>query len=113
MRQQIEWIDKKNDKEASLNLVKYKQELQQMKVAYKQLDSLYKLPKEMNVTNSTPDTAGLSTDKEKVDRNKQFLNRVKGDIYIDETVKVMNNMINQSNVAVNGAAAAAADSKKN
>ena len=113
MKQQIEWIDKKNDKEASLNLVKYKQELQQMKVAYKQLDSLYKLPKEMNVTNSTPDTAGLSTDKEKVDRNKQFLNRVKGDIYIDETVKVMNNMINQSNVAVNGAAAAAADSKKN
>ena len=107
MRQKIEWIDKKNDKESSLNLVKYRQELQELKVAYKQLDSLYKLPKEMNVINSGTDTAALSVDKDKVDRNKQFLNRIKGDVYIDETVKVMNNMINQSNVAVKDAAAAA------
>ena len=107
MRQKIEWIDKKNDKESSLNLVKYRQELQELKVAYKQLDSLYKLPKEMNVINSGTDTAALSADKDKVERNKQFLNRIKGDVYIDETVKVMNNMINQSNVAVKDAAAAA------
>lgn len=105
MRQEIELIDKKNDKEASLNLVKYKQELQQLKVAYKQLDSLYKLPKEMTVINNSQDTVGISVDKEKLDRNKQFLNRLKGDVYIDETVKVLNNMINQTNVAVNAAAA--------
>ena len=111
MRQQIEWIDKKNDKEASLNLVKYKEDLKQLKVAYKQLDSLYKLPKEMTVMNNAVDTVGVSADKEKLDRNKQFLTRLKGDVYIDETVKVMNNMINQSNVAVN--AAAATELKKN
>ena len=111
MRQQIEWIDKKNDKEASLNLVKYKDDLKQLKVAYKQLDSLYKLPKEMTVMNNAIDTVGVSADKEKLDRNKQFLSRLKGDVYIDETVKVMNNMINQSNVAVN--AAAATELKKN
>jgi len=111
MRQQIEWIDKKNDKEASLNLVKYKEDLKQLKVAYKQLDSLYKLPKEMTVMNNAIDTVGVSADKEKLDRNKQFLTRLKGDVYIDETVKVMNNMINQSNVAVN--AAAATELKKN
>ena len=111
MRQQIEWIDKKNNKEASLNLVKYKEDLKQLKVAYKQLDSLYKLPKEMTVMNNAIDTVGVSADKEKLDRNKQFLTRLKGDVYIDETVKVMNNMINQSNVAVN--AAAATELKKN
>ena len=111
MRQQIEWIDKKNDKEASLNLVKYKEDLKQLKVAYKQLDSLYKLPKEMTVMNNAVDTVGVSADKEKLDRNKQFLTRLKGDVYIDETVKVMNNMINQSNVAIN--AAAATELKKN
>jgi len=111
MRQKIEWIDKKNDKEASLNLVKYKEDLKQLKVAYKQLDSLYKLPKEMTVMNNAIDTVGVSADKEKLDRNKQFLTRLKGDVYIDETVKVMNNMINQSNVAVN--AAAATELKKN
>jgi carboxyl-terminal processing protease len=106
MKQQIEWIDKKNDKEVSLNLVKYKADLQQMKTAYKQLDSLYKLPKEMTVVNNSTDTTGLSADKDRMDRNKQFLNRLKGDIYVDETVKVMNNMINQTNIAVNAAAGA-------
>ncbi|MDB5279401.1 MAG: carboxyl-terminal protease [Ferruginibacter sp.] len=109
MKQQIEWIDKKNDKEVSLNLAKYKADLQQMKTAYKQLDSLYKLPKELTVLNNPADTTGLGTDKERMDRNKQFLNRLKGDIYVDETVKVMNNMINQTNIAVN---AASAESKK-
>ncbi|WP_301922800.1 carboxy terminal-processing peptidase [Ferruginibacter sp.] len=111
MKQQVEWIDKKNDKEVSLNLVKYKADLQQMKVAYKQLDSLYKLPKELNVLNSPSDTVGFGADKDKRERNKQFLNRIKGDVYIDETVKVMNNMINQTNVALN-AAGAAESSKK-
>jgi carboxyl-terminal processing protease len=106
MKQQIEWIDKKNDKEVSLNLVKYKADLQQMKTAYKKLDSLYKLPKEMTVLNNSTDTTGLSADKDRMDRNKQFLNRLKGDIYVDETVKVMNNMINQTNIAVNAAAGA-------
>jgi carboxyl-terminal processing protease len=112
MKQQIEWIDKKNDKEVSLNLAKYRSDLVQMKAAYKQLDSLYKLPKEMTVLTSATDTAGFANDKDKLERNKQFLNRVKGDVYIDETVKVMNNMINQTNIAVNATAPADA-SKKN
>jgi carboxyl-terminal processing protease len=112
MKHQIEVIDKLNDKESSLNLVKYKEEQQQLKMAYKELDSLYKLPVDMNVVNITADTSGFNADKDRVDRNKQFLKRLKGDIYIDETVKVMNNMINQSNVAVN-ADSSSASSKKN
>ena len=112
MKQQIEWIDKKNDKEVSLNLVKYRADLQQLKTAYKELDSLYKLPKAMTVINNPSDTVGFSADKDKMDRNKQFLNRLKGDVYIDETVKVMDNMINQTNIAVT-AAGAAESSKKN
>jgi carboxyl-terminal processing protease len=103
MKQEIQFIDKLNDKEYSLNLNKYKEEQNQLKVAYKKLDSLYKLPKDLNVTSNPLDTAGISTDKEKMERNKQFLSRLKGDVYIDETVKVMNNMINQSNLALNGA----------
>jgi carboxyl-terminal processing protease len=111
MRQEVEWIDKMNDKESSLNLVKYKEEQKELKNAYKQLDSLYKLPKQMIVTNNSTDSAGISADKEKLEKSKQFLNRLKSDIYVDETVKVMNNMINQSNVAINAAAAASADKK--
>ena len=100
MKTEIAWIDKQNDKEYPLNLIKYQQEQQQLKNAYKQLDSLYKLPKDMSVINNPIDTAGFSQDKDRLDRNKQFINRVKGDVYIDETVKVMDNMINQTNVAL-------------
>jgi len=100
MKTEIAWIDKQNDKEYPLNLIKYQQEQQQLKNAYKQLDSLYKLPKDMSVINNPIDTAGFAQDKDRLDRNKQFINRVKGDVYIDETVKVMDNMINQTNVAL-------------
>ncbi len=110
MKEKVKWIDKMNDKESSLNLVKYSEEQKELKAAYKQLDSLYKLPKLISVTNNSKDTLGLSTDKEKLEKNKQYIKRLESDIYIDETVKVMNNMINQSNVAVNAAAAA---SKRN
>ena len=114
MSQDIAWIDKQNDKDYPLNLVKYRKEQQQLKSAYKQLDSLYKLPKEMVVTSSNTDTTLNANDKEKTDRNKQFLNRIKADVYVDETVKIMNNMINQSNLAVRDQSATAAEhAKKN
>ncbi len=111
MKAQVQWIDIMNDKESSLNLAKYDEEQKELKSAYKQLDSLYKLPTALTVTNNSKDTEGMSSEKENVEKNKQFLNRVKGDIYVDETVKVMTNMINESNMALN--AAAAAEAKKN
>jgi carboxyl-terminal processing protease len=106
LKTKIEWISKQNDKDYPLNLTKYKTEQKELKVAYKQLDSLYKLASEMDVKNIQADVAKYTADKEKIEKNKQFLKRVKSDIYIDETVKVMNNMITQSNLAlnINGAA---------
>ncbi len=101
LKNKIEWINKANDKDFPLNLEKYKAEQKELKAAYKQLDSLYKLPQEMKVKNIDADVSKYTADKEKTDKNKQFLNRLKGDVYIDETVKVMNNMITQSNLALN------------
>jgi len=100
MKTEIAWIDKQNDKQYPLSLVKYQKEQEQLKVAYKELDSLYKLPKDLTVVNNPVDTTNFSSDKDKADRNKQWLNRLKGDVYIDETVKVMDNMIDQANVAL-------------
>ncbi len=100
LKNKIEWISKENDKEYSLNLVQYKKEQKELKSTYLQLDSLFKLSKEMNVKNIEADIPVYSSTKEKTEKNKQFLNRLKADIYLDETVKVMNNMINQTNVAL-------------
>nr|MBU9936116.1 carboxy terminal-processing peptidase [Ferruginibacter sp.] len=99
IRESVNWLDKYNDKEYSLNLAKYKEEQKQLKAKVKELDDLYKLSKEMNVKNTTADAELLSAAKDKLEKNNQWLKRVSNDIYIDETVKVMNNMINQSTTA--------------
>jgi carboxyl-terminal processing protease len=112
LRSKVQWINQQQDKPVSLNLAKYQAEQKEMKVVYKSLDSLYKLPVELKVKPSETDAAKLAGDKEKTDKNKQFLNRIKNDIYVDETVKVMNNMIRQNNVAVNNHAGDGADATK-
>jgi hypothetical protein len=43
--------------------------------------------------------SAINAAKEKIDKNNAWLKRISGDIYIDETVKVMNNMITQSTTA--------------
>lgn len=101
LRNKVEWINKENDQAFPLNLSKYQAEQKTLKVVYKSLDSLYKLPVELKVKNTDMDAARISGDKEKTEKSKQFVSRIKTDIYIDETVKVMNNMIRQNNVALN------------
>lgn len=105
LRNKIEWISKKNEQAFPLNLAKYQAEQKELKVAYKSLDSLYKLPTELKVKNTEADAAKLAADKDKADKSKQFLNRIKADIYVDETVRILNNMIHQTNLALNNSGA--------
>ena len=99
--EQIKWIDKQNDKNYPLNLYKYKEEQKQLKAAYKQLDSFYKLNKNLVVKNVRVDENNLGNDSAKIEKNKQFINRLKTDIYLDESLKVLHNMIKQGNVVSN------------
>ncbi len=101
LKKQLEWIDKQNDKSYSLNLTRYKETLKQLKEAYKQVDSLYKLPYDLKITNTAADAAKMENDKEKTEKNKTFINRIKNDVYIDQSVKALNTMITQANLALN------------
>lgn len=92
----IALLDKYNNKNYSLNINKYKEEQKQLKAVYKELDESYKLAHQMDVKNIPADTVAINAAKEKAEKNAQWLKRVSNDIYIDETVKVMNNMITQS-----------------
>lgn len=100
LQQKIQWINKQNDKDYPLNLNQYKEEQRQLKDAYKGLDSLLKLRTELKIQNADVDSVRYA-DKEKAERNKQFLGRLKSDIYLDEAVKVTNSMIYQNNLALN------------
>ena len=100
IKQEVTWIDKENDKEYPLKLEQFRAESKIMKEKYKELDSLYKLRKALSVKIPGMEVNVADTTKDLKDKNtSSFLKRVKEDIYIDETVKVMNEMIQQSNLA--------------
>ena len=99
IKENAAWLEKYGDKAYPLNLSKYREEQKQAKAKQKELEDLYKLNKELSVKNIPVDLNAINAAKEKVDKNKAWLKRVSGDIYIDETVKVMNNMITQSATA--------------
>ena len=99
LREDVKWLDENVDKEYSLNLNKFRAEQKKTRATFQQLDSLSKLAINLNVTNPTTDSVTASEDKDKAEKNKQWLQKVSNDIYIDETVKVLNNMIRQIDVA--------------
>jgi carboxyl-terminal processing protease len=99
IKENISWLEKNSDKASSLNYKKYKEEQKEFVAKRKELDDLYKLNKDMTVKNVEVDMTVINSAKEKIDKNKAWLKRVSGDIHIDETVKVMDNMIMQSATA--------------
>jgi carboxyl-terminal processing protease len=97
-----EWLDKQNDKLYPLNLAKYQEEKKQINATYKRIESLSKLPQEMNISSLPEDSAKIATtDKDKVERYKQWLRNLKKDIYLDEAVKVVDDMIMEKNLVYN------------
>jgi carboxyl-terminal processing protease len=100
IKNKIAWIGNQNEKPIKLNLGKYKEDQKGLKLAYKQLDTLYKLNTELLAQSLEADKEKMTGDKEKTEKAKQFIDRLKKDIYLDAAVKVLNNMIKQSNVAL-------------
>lgn len=97
-----EWLSKKeNDKEYALNIDKFRDEKKKISATVKQLESLNKLPKELEVNALADDVARYANDKDKDERFKAWLKNLRNNLYLDETVNVMNDMINQHNLAAN------------
>ena len=97
-----EWLaERENAKVYSLNIDKYKEEKKKITATNKQLESLNKLPKELAVNALAADTGKFANDKDKDARFKSWLKNLRNDLYLDETVNVMNDMVSQHNMALN------------
>jgi carboxyl-terminal processing protease len=98
IRSDAEWLEKQNDKTYQLSLEKYTQEQKQIKATQKQIETLNKLPKQMNVIGLPQDADKYIGDKEKQKRFDQWLKNLSTDIYLDEAVKVEDDMVTQKNL---------------
>jgi carboxyl-terminal processing protease len=99
IKSNVDWLAKNADREYDLNIAKYKVDKKELTDVYNQLDKLYKLPKPLDVKNLAADTLSANAPKDKIERNKFFIKRISDDIYIDESVKVLDKLIIEGNVA--------------
>lgn len=101
IKQNAEWLSKQNDKIYTLNYKKYQEEQKEIRNKVKQIDSLNKISTELNVEALGDDLKKLKYDEGKSDRFKQWIKNLRTDIYLDESVKVIDDMIVQNNLVYN------------
>lgn len=99
IRESTEWLSKQNDKKYSLNLEKYREEQKAVRAAIKQMEAVLKLKNELAVNALPKEVNRWAEDKNKQDRFNQWLKNLQKDIYLDQAVKVVNDIINQQNLA--------------
>ncbi len=103
IRKDEEWLSSIQDKVYPLNLVKYQEEQKQVKTTVKQLETLSKLQtsSELNVGALPQDAHKYDDDKNKADRFQQWLKDKKTDVWLNEAVNVVDDMIAQKNLVYN------------
>jgi carboxyl-terminal processing protease len=99
IKENTDWLSKQNDKEYSLQIDKYRTEQKMIRATIKQMETLTKLNDELNVTPLANETNRWADDKNKQERFNQWLKSLQKDIYLDQAVKVVNDMIGQQNLA--------------
>jgi carboxyl-terminal processing protease len=98
IRTDAEWIDKQNGKQYPLNVDKFREEQKQIKATVRQIETLSKLSKQLNVVGLPQDADKYASDKEKQKRYDQWLKNLSTDVYLDEAVKVEDDMVTQKNL---------------
>ncbi|MGZ8538090.1 MAG: carboxy terminal-processing peptidase, partial [Flavisolibacter sp.] len=100
IKQETDLLAKQNDKEYPLEIGQFRKEQKQTREAVKRIEKLIKLDKSMQVSFLTQDESRyVSADKDKTERYKNWLNNISKDIYVNEAVKVINDMVVQENLA--------------
>jgi carboxyl-terminal processing protease len=102
IKENTEWLSQQNDKQYSLQLDKYRKEQKLIRSTFAQNESLMKLKNEINVTPLPGEVNRYADDKNKQDRFNQWLSNLRKDIYLDQAVKVVNDVINQQNLVKSG-----------
>lgn len=101
IRENAKWIADQNDKIYTLNLKKYQEEQKELKVAVKKIESNAKLSTEIDVAALADDLKKYDYDTNKLERFKAWIKGLRSDIYLEEAVNVINDMVIQNNLVYN------------
>lgn len=93
-----QWIAAQNDKVVTLNLKKYQEEQRLIKASVKEIEKSAKLANELDVVALEEDIKKYEYDNGKLERFKDWIKRLRSDIYLDEAVNVVNDMVVQKNL---------------
>jgi carboxyl-terminal processing protease len=98
-----EWLGKTEDRVFSLNLQKYRDEEKQIRSTVKQIETLSKLPagNELAVLALPEDAHKYDGDQLKAERFQTWLKEKKTDLWLGETVNVLDDMIAEKNLVYN------------
>jgi carboxyl-terminal processing protease len=99
IKDNTDWLAKQNDKQYSLQIDKYRKEQKMIRATLRQIDALTKLSGDMNVSPLSTETNRWEEDKNKQERFNQWIKGLQKDIYLDQAVKVVNDIIGQQNLA--------------
>ena len=98
LKKSLEQLNVRSKKAYSLNINQYKLEQKAFKSLIKDIDELSKLTKSLEFKNLASDTATINSAQDKMDNNKQWMKFRVNDIYINESVNVIEKMISQNNL---------------
>jgi carboxyl-terminal processing protease len=93
IQKDADWLDQQSNRLYSLNLDKYRQQQRQTRDTITKVEGLSKLSHSMNVAFLPQDLSKFEQDKAKSERYKAWLKNLGNDIYLNETVNVMGDMI--------------------
>jgi carboxyl-terminal processing protease len=98
-----EWLSKTEDKVFSLNLKKYQQEQKEIKGKVKEIEDLSKLRSadQLSVLSLPEDAHKYDDDKNKASRFQAWLKEKRSDLWLGETVNVLDDMIAQKSIVYN------------
>jgi carboxyl-terminal processing protease len=96
IRETVNLLDKFRNEEVPLNITKYREMQTEIKDASKKLEDYSKLSANLAVKSLGVDSSEIGSDTTKLNKQNQFLKAIGSDIYIDETVKALNQIIGEA-----------------
>lgn len=99
IKKEVDLLDKYRNQESPLNIVKYKEMQKMIKESAKRLDSLSKSSVSLNMTTLPADSLALGTDTLKIQKQDMFLKSIGSDIYVNETVNILQKVIGEEQLA--------------